>query len=155
MRHQLYREQQLNCDIATAWHFFSSPANLATITPRQMGFTVRTPYGDEPIYEGMIIQYTVSPLFRIPLQWTTRITQMDSYVSFTDFQEKGPYRYWNHFHEFIPNEWGVLVRDRVDYELPLGWLGALAHAVLVKRKLAEIFDFRHKALESMFNTKNN
>lgn len=155
MRHQLYREQQLSCDIETAWLFFASPENLAAITPWQMGFTVRPPVPDGPIHEGMIIRYTVSPLFRIPLRWTTRITQVDPYVSFTDFQEKGPYRYWNHFHEFIPNDRGVLVKDRVDYELPFGWLGTLAHKLIVKRKLTEIFDFRRTVLENMFNTKNN
>ncbi len=151
MRYQLYREQQLSCDIDTAWQFFASPENLAAITPPQMGFTVRSAAPDGPIQAGTIIRYTVSPLFGIPLRWTTRITQVDPYVSFTDFQEKGPYRYWNHFHEFIPNERGVLIRDRVDYELPFGWLGRLVRNLLVRRKLTEIFDYRRAALANRFN----
>lgn len=153
MRYQLYREQQLNCDIDTAWAFFSSPQNLSKITPKDMGFTVLSNYKNEPIFEGMVIDYTVSPLLKIPLKWRTRIVQVDPYKSFTDFQENGPYKYWNHFHEFIVNQKGVLMKDTVEYELPLGILGALAHQVLVKNKLSQIFNYRYNVLEKMFNQK--
>lgn len=135
MRYQLYREQQLHCDLATAWAFFSDPENLSRITPKDMGFTVLSDYQNEPIYEGMLIDYTVSPILRIPLKWQTKITQVDAPRSFTDFQQKGPYKYWNHYHELIPNADGVLMKDTVDYELPFGVLGALAHQIFVKKKL--------------------
>lgn len=153
MRHQLYREQQLNCDIETAWHFFSTPLNLSKITPKDMAFTVISESNNEQIFEGMIIEYTVSPLLRIPLKWRTRITQVQLNRSFTDFQERGPYKYWSHYHEFISNENGVLVKDTVDYELPFGILGTIAHHVFVKNKLANIFDFRYDVLEKRFNKK--
>lgn len=150
MKHQLYREQQLYCDIETAWEFFSSPMNLSKITPKDMGFTVLSDFENEPIYEGMLIDYTVSPFLGIPLKWQTKVTQVDTLKSFTDFQQKGPYKYWNHFHEFIPNEDGVLMKDTVDYELPLGVLGTVAHRVFVKKKLESIFDFRYQFLEKQF-----
>lgn len=151
MRHQLYREQQLNCDIDTAWQFFSSPFNLTKITPKDMGFIVTSDLADEPIYEGMIIEYKVSPLLKIPMKWKTKITQVEHNKSFADFQQKGPYKYWNHFHEFIPNEKGVLVKDTVDYELPLGILGSVAHRLFVKNKLNHIFNYRYGILEKLFN----
>ncbi len=53
MRYQLYKEQQLNCDIETAWEFFSSPHNLSTITPKDMAFTVTSDLADEPIYNRL------------------------------------------------------------------------------------------------------
>lgn len=151
MKYQLYREQQLHCDIETAWHFFSSPMNLSKITPKDMGFKVLSDYNNEQIIEGMIINYTVSPLLNIPLKWRTRISQVQLNKSFTDFQEKGPYKYWKHFHEFIPNKDGVLIKDTVDYELPFGILGNIAHSIFVKKKLAHIFDFRYGVLEKLFN----
>lgn len=154
MRYQLHREQQLNCDVKTAWDFFSSPNNLSRITPTDMGFTVLTKDTDQELYEGMIINYTVSPLFHIPLKWQTRIKQVNRDKSFMDFQEKGPYKYWNHFHEFIPNDKGVLMKDTVDYELPLGFLGTIVHRLLVQKKLKNIFDFRYQVLEKMFNSKS-
>ena len=151
MKYQLYREQQLNCDSETAWHFFSSPLNLSTITPKDMAFTLLSKIAAQQIFEGMIIDYTVSPILGIPLKWRTRITQVELNKSFTDFQEIGPYKYWNHFHELIPNSMGVLMKDTIDYELPLAFLGDLAHQIFVKRKLEKIFEYRYKVLEEIFN----
>lgn len=153
MVHQLKREQQLNCDIDTAWKFFSSANNLSRITPKDMNFIVRTHLEDDEIYEGMIIDYYVSPLFGIKMDWQTEITQVNHHRSFTDFQKKGPYKLWNHFHEFIPNDQGVLIKDTVDYELPLGFLGEIAHGLFVKNKLEHIFSYRFKVLQEMFNSK--
>lgn len=155
MKHQLYREQQLNCDIETAWLFFSEPMNLSNITPKNMDFTVLTNHNNAPIFEGMIIDYTVAPLLNIPLKWRTRISQVELYKSFTDFQEKGPYKYWNHLHEFIPNEKGVLMKDTVDYELPMGVIGNLMHSFVIKKKLIHIFNFRYNVLEQLFNQTKN
>lgn len=152
MVYQLRKTQQLHCDVQTAWKFFSSPHNLSRITPKDMRFIVLSNLKEDAIYEGMTIDYKVSPLLGIPMIWQTKITQVDKWKSFTDYQEKGPYKLWNHFHEFIPNERGVLMKDTVDYELPLGFLGTIAHKVLVQSKLQYIFDYRRLVLEDLFNT---
>jgi len=150
MKYQLYREQQLNCDIQTAWDFFSSPMNLSKITPKDLGFTVLSNLKDESIFEGMLIQYKVSPLLNIPLKWVTKITQVDENKSFTDFQLSGPYKYWNHLHEFVPNEYGVLMKDTLHYELPFGFLGQLMHQLIVKNKIEKIFNYRYQFLSQYF-----
>jgi len=151
MKHKLFREQQLNCDIQTAWKFFSSANNLSEITPNDMKFTVLSHFENDEIFEGMIIDYFVSPLFGIKMKWKTEIIQVDFQKSFTDFQKKGPYKIWHHHHEFIENENGVLMKDTVDYELPFGFLGEIAHSVLVKKKLENIFNYRYKVLAERFN----
>ncbi|WP_312900111.1 SRPBCC family protein [Chryseobacterium taichungense] len=154
MKHRLFREQQLNCDIDTAWKFFSSAKNLSKITPEDMKFIVLTKFENDEIYEGMIIDYFVSPLFGIKLKWKTEIIQVSFRKSFTDFQKKGPYKLWNHHHEFIENENGVLMKDTVDYKLPFGFLGEIAHKIFVKNKLQHIFDYRFNVLEKRFNQNN-
>lgn len=143
--------QQLNCSIDEAWDFFSSPHNLAVITPPEMKFTVRSKLADEPIFEGMLIDYYVTPLFGIKMKWRTEITQVDFQKSFTDYQLKGPYKRWNHQHLFFPNEQGVLMEDIIHYKLPFGFLGKLAHPLLVKRKIKGIFDYRKSVLDQKFN----
>lgn len=153
MVHQLKRQQQLNCDIKTAWKFFSSANNLSEITPKDMNFVVRTQLSNDEIYEGMLIDYYVSPLFGIKLNWQTEITQVNFQESFTDFQKKGPFKLWNHFHEFILNDKGVLMVDTISYELPFGFLGEIVHSLIVKKKLKNIFDYRFKILEETFNKK--
>ncbi|MDQ1803599.1 SRPBCC family protein [Chryseobacterium sp. CKR4-1] len=153
MVHQLQREQQLYCDLETAWRFFSSANNLSKITPKDMNFIVLTKLENDEIYEGMIIDYYVSPLLGIKMSWQTEIIQVSFQKSFTDFQKKGPYKLWNHFHEFIPNEKGVLMRDTINYELPMGVLGEVAHGLFVKNKIEHIFNYRYQILEKMFNEK--
>jgi hypothetical protein len=39
--------------------------------------------------------------------------------------------------------------DRVEFELYLGLIGRAANAVIVRRLLAQIFDFRQHAIESL------
>nr|WP_121272169.1 SRPBCC family protein [Pedobacter schmidteae] len=151
MFYQFKAEQQLNCDITTAWNFFSSPHNLTRITPKNMNFRVITKLSDVPIYEGMLIDYSVSPVLGIPMKWQTLITQVDPQKSFTDFQKKGPYSLWHHYHEFIPNEKGVLMKDTVDYKLPFSFLGTFAHRIFVKKRLQHIFNYRYQILEQLFN----
>ena len=41
--------------------------------------------------------------------------------------------------------------DKVDYELPFGLLGNIAHALFVKKKLEKIFNYRFHVLENLFN----
>ena len=152
MRHRINREQRLQIDIDKAWRFFSSPYNLSKITPPEFGFVVLNEIEPE-IYEGMEIAYSVSPLFGIPLKWRTVITSVDPKKSFTDFQAKGPYRYWSHRHEFEPDGDGVTMRDTIEYEMPMGFLGELAHRLVVKDKLKTLFDHRFEILEKMFNNR--
>ena len=66
--HQLKRTQQLPIDLQTAWDFFSSPKNLATITPDELGFTILSEL-PEKMYPGLFIKYKVTPLLGIPLTW--------------------------------------------------------------------------------------
>ena len=151
MLYQLHRTQQLNCDEQTAWDFFSSPHNLSAITPAEMRFSIKNGVKGDHIFPGMKINYKVSPLFSIPLNWQTIITQVDERRSFTDVQNKGPYKVWRHFHEFVPNEKGVLMKDTVSYSLPFGFIGKLVHSLLVKKKLRKIFDYRYRVIETLFN----
>lgn len=152
MRYKLYREQQLNCDLETAWEFFSSPYNLSKITPQDMGFTVTSDLDDhQAIYEGMEISYIVSPLLKIPMKWKTKITKVEFQKNFTDIQAKGPYKYWSHFHELEANDKGVLVKDTVNYEMPFGFIGTIVHKLFVRKKLESIFSYRYQFLDRKFN----
>ena len=62
----------------------------------------------------------------------------------------GPYNIWHHEHHFEQVPGGVKMTDLVHYRLPLGWLGKLAHHLLVKQQLAALFEYRHKTVEKIF-----
>lgn len=114
-----------------------------------MGFDI-TSETEEKMYAGQIITYTVRPLFNIPMTWVTEITHVKDKEFFVDEQRFGPYALWHHKHFFKEIEKGVEMTDRVDYALPLGILGQIAHPIIVKNKLKEIFDFRYKKVEELF-----
>jgi ligand-binding SRPBCC domain-containing protein len=85
---------------------------------------------------------------------------------FTDEQESGPFASWKHEHIFEegvadiegarsgsrlkPRQSGTWVRDRVQYSLPLGPLGAVAHWLQVRRELENLFAFRRERLRERF-----
>lgn len=147
--YQLKRKQLVKSDINTCWDFFSSPQNLKRITPPYMGFNIKFEM-PEKMYEGLMIEYSVKPVLGIPMTWITEIKTVKDNLFFVDEQRKGPYKMWHHEHHFKEVDGGVEMTDIVSYEIPLGILGRLAHVLFVKKKLAEIFDFRIKMVDEIF-----
>lgn len=143
-------KQFLPIDISQAWSFFSSAANLAVITPPEMDFKILSKLPEGEIYEGLQIDYTVKPLFGIPLHWKTEIGDTKVRHYFTDKQIKGPYKKWEHTHTFTPYESGVLMTDLVNYELPFGIIGKLAHYLFIRKKIERIFQYRNQKLTKLF-----
>lgn len=142
----LQTEQIIPISLAEAWDFFSSPANLAKITPSHMGFNIISKHHGEKMYAGQIIEYTVKPIWGIPLYWMTEITHVQEGAYFVDEQRFGPYVMWHHQHHFKEVSEGVMMTDIVHYKIPLGFLGDIAHWLFVKKQLQGIFDFRFKAV---------
>lgn len=141
--------QLLNTSISEAWNFFSDPENLSKITPGYMDFQI-TSGKPQKMYRGQMITYKVSPFPGIRANWVTEITQVSEGHYFVDEQRFGPYRMWHHEHHFEIGDEGILMRDRVSYKLPLGIVGRLAHFLLIKKQLAQIFTFREKFLNKLF-----
>ena len=71
-----------------------------------------------------------------------------------DEQRYGPYKLWHHKHFFNKIEDGVEMIDVVDYRLPFGILGRMAHTFFIKKKLNQIFDYRYEVLENKFGIIN-
>lgn len=124
--------------------FFARPRNLHRITPAGMGFEYLTHDGE--MRAGLEIGYRIRPLFGIPVGWLTRITAYDPPHEFRDIQLKGPYRRWEHHHRFEAVEGGTLVRDEVDYEVPIGPAGDVVNHLVIRNELAWIFLYRTWAI---------
>jgi ligand-binding SRPBCC domain-containing protein len=52
-------------------------------------------------------------------------------------------------HEFAETPDGTIVSDCVDYTLPLGPLGRIAHSLIVGRQLKAIFEYRQRAMPKL------
>ena len=145
--YHLERSQVVHQAIEQVFTFFADAENLELITPPFLHFRILTP---PPIQmrPGTLIDYHLR-LFHIPICWRTRIESFEPRQHFTDVQIAGPYRRWHHLHEFSVVQEGTLVRDTIDYELPLGPLGVLAHTLVVQRLLRQIFDYRRQRVSGL------
>jgi ligand-binding SRPBCC domain-containing protein len=148
--YQFNKQQKINCSVDELWQFISSPSNLKEITPDYMGFDIVTKNLPDKMYPGMVICYKVSPLFGIKTTWVTEITQLVEKKYFVDEQRVGPYSIWQHQHIIEPIENGTLMTDIVSYAPPLGFIGAIANSLIIKKKLNEIFDYRTEAVEKRY-----
>ncbi len=146
---QLSAQQTLPITKKEAWDFLSDPKNLATITPDHMGFNILSG-ADRKMYPGQIIQYQVKPFPFYSTTWVTEITHVVDGEYFVDEQRFGPYALWHHKHFLKKVKEGVLMEDIIDYKLPFGFLGILAHPLLVKSQLRGIFEYREEKLNALF-----
>ncbi|MEO8591315.1 MAG: SRPBCC family protein [Flavobacteriales bacterium] len=148
--HVLEREQLLPIPIDEAWPFFTSPRNLIHITPPSMGLVIHEPLDDTLTFPGQRFTYTVRPLLGGSAFLGTLIERVEAPILFVDTQVKGPFKRWWHQHRFEAADGGTRMLDRLEYELPLGSLGDLAHVLLVKRRIRAIFNQRYRVLEDLF-----
>jgi ligand-binding SRPBCC domain-containing protein len=140
----LEREIVVPLDEREAFAFFEDPRNLARITPPWLRFEIAAKR-DIEMREGAVIDYTIRWM-GISLAWKTTITAYDPPRFFVDEQTRGPYALWRHRHTLEPVPGGTRIADRVEYALPLGLLGRLAHWLVVRRQLEHIFAYRAKAV---------
>jgi ligand-binding SRPBCC domain-containing protein len=145
---RLDRRQFIPRPRSEVFGFFADAANLETLTPDFLKFHILTPL---PITmrPGTLIDYELT-LMGVRFHWQTLIEQFEPELRFVDVQLRGPYRRWHHEHRFEEFEGGTWVIDRVDYEMPLGPLGRMAHALWVARSLEQIFAYRAAKMRELF-----
>ena len=122
--------------------FFSKATNLERLMPDWLDFQTLSP---PPIImqEGTEIDYQFKLRF-LKMKWRARIVDWSPPHQFVDEQTKGPYRFWRHKHLFKDVEGGCLIKDCVDYAVPLGWL---IHRWWVRPDIERIFSIRKHAVE--------
>jgi len=145
----LRREQFVARPLEEVFEFFSDARNLQVITPPWLNFQILTP-GPIDIKPGLLLDYRLK-WHGFTIAWRTEIETWDPPHTFTDKQVRGPYKLWRHTHTFAEVEGGTHMTDHVDYELPLGPLGTIAHQMGVRRDLEQVFDYRQKVISDRFS----
>jgi len=97
--------------------------------------------------------------FGLPMQMTSRITQFSFPDSFTDEQQRGPFRAFRHVHEFLPDSSGpdaslpdggrTLMLDHVEFTAPFGVLGRLVEKAFLGRYLKHLIEERNRYLQGV------
>lgn len=80
----------------------------------------------------------------VPSRWVAEHTAYDPPHSFEDVQISGPFASWRHKHIIEQHAEGALLRDEIEFEPPMLFLGHLAAPYLITPKLEKMFEFRHK-----------
>lgn len=166
MPYSFRSEQWLPYPVETVFAFFADPENLpAVLPPRQRARIERVTLVPPPRVNGVKtssaaagtgsrIVLSLRPLPWIPIRvrWHAEITQFDANRSFCDRQLRGPFAYWQHSHRVraLDRNGPTVLTDEVEYDLPLGFLGHMAHALFVQKQIEAAFAYRReKTLETL------
>jgi ligand-binding SRPBCC domain-containing protein len=80
----------------------------------------------------------------ITMQWIAEHTIYDPPRVFEDIQIKGPFRNWRHRHVILPHAEGAILKDEIEYDPPLGFLGRALAPLLIENRLSKLFEYRHQ-----------
>lgn len=79
-----------------------------------------------------------------PVKWVARHTRYEPPRMFEDVQMSGPFKSWRHRHIVLPHASGALLRDEIEYEVPLSFVGKSIAPVFIESKLEKMFAYRHE-----------
>lgn len=88
--------------------------------------------------------------FGVPLQMTSRITQMVAPDYFVDEQVQGPFRTFRHVHEFTDDADGTTMVDRIEFAAPFGPLGRLVEKMILAGYMQKLIETRNLHLTGDF-----
>jgi len=157
--------------------FFANPGNLPHLMPKWQQARIDSsrlvappprPVAADPELRfqspaagaGSEMAISFRPIARLPFRvgWLARITEFEWNSYFRDEQVKGPFASWKHRHGIATETRaddsgtpvnGTLISDEVEYSLPIGPLGSVAHALVVRRQMEATFAYRQRRLDAI------
>lgn len=139
-------EQRVNASLEVVAAFFSETRNLERLTPRELKWRILS--DASTMHLGATVDYSLR-VHGVPVRWRSLASEWSMPDGFADVQVRGPYLWWKHTHSFVKEGSGTLVRDSVEYALPLPPFGALLRR-MVRRDIESAFAFRRRELERIF-----
>jgi ligand-binding SRPBCC domain-containing protein len=171
MVHRVQFEQWVPAAIEKVFLFFATPSNLPRIMPPDTRTELTalrlvppsTVSIGEPVIAnlnslagvGSEIVTSFRPLASLPFRarWIALITEFEWNHHFADIQKKGPFKRFQHRHEFSletrNGASGTTVRDVIEYDPGFGGLGDLAQRLFITPSLKQTFEYRQKMLEKL------
>lgn len=171
MIHRIQFEQWVPFALEKVFLFFANPRNLPRIMPPGTATQLAALRLVPPVVSswqpvarldqlagmGSEIVTSFRPLPFIPLrtEWIALITEFEWNHHFADIQKKGPFKRFQHRHEFSMElrngANGTIVRDLIEYDPGFGRLGDLARKLFIAPGLKQTFEYRQKMLEKLLS----
>jgi len=153
-------ETTIASPLERVWAFYSDPVNaLPALTPPDVEVSMES--ADVPVKVGSRIVLNIrQPVLGRRVRWVAKIVEyrpphpvaFGEEARFVDEQESGPFAMWRHEHDFERvDEKTTRMLDRVTYRVPLGPIGWIADVVFVRRKLNEMFRYRHAQTKKLLD----
>jgi ligand-binding SRPBCC domain-containing protein len=136
------RESLIRAPAERVFAFHQLPDALHRLTPLWEKTQLIAPSRSLEIGERTTVRLRLFGL--VPVLCVSEHTRFDPPRMFEDRMLRGPFRRWIHRHLVIPADSGTILRDEVDYDLPLWPLGNLFAPVLVEPRLKRLFEYRHE-----------
>ena len=168
MTYRVQFEQWVPIAIEKVFLFFANPNNLPRIMPPDSGTELAAlrlahpPDSMAPVLNpdslagvGSEIVTSFRPFTFLPFraQWVALITEFEWNHQFADIQKKGPFKQFQHRHEFSVETRngvsGTTVRDVIEYDPGFGLLGNLARKLFIAPSLRQTFEYRQSRLEML------
>lgn len=151
--HTYERTVRIDAPFEDVWQFHSTEAGLEALTPEWMRLEISSvtgPDGEpdpEVLETGSTVRAGIRPFGVGPRQnWVSDIVARERSNGsgyFVDTMGEGPFRKWEHSHLFYADDDETVIRDRVEYELPLGPLDRVFGPFAVVG-FEPMFWFRHR-----------
>jgi ligand-binding SRPBCC domain-containing protein len=155
MRYRFKTEQSLPYSLEAVFAFFADPANLPRLMPAwqaaRIDSTTLVPPSEAPqsttiAGDGSTISLSLRPFPLSPLRlpWIAVIEDFRWLEGFCDVQQRGPFQYWRHCHSVHADGASTVLCDEVEYQVPFGPLGSLAHTLILRRQIESTFHYRQQ-----------
>jgi len=132
-------ESVIEASIEEVFAFHERPDAFALLSPPWEAT-------DHPAAQQLKIGTVVKLRNRVGIVWIDIVAEHVAYEKnqrFEDVMTRGPFAKWHHKHLFLPDPKGCLLRDEIEYQLPLGVLGRLIAPLAVVPRLKRMFRYRH------------
>jgi len=144
------KESRINASPEEVFRFHESRDALRQLIPPWENMKPAESAASLQVGSRVILRGRIGPF---PIRWVAIHTEYDPPRLFADRQESGPFAYWYHRHRFLEDgQGGTMLRDEVDYALPLGVIGRWLGGGLVRRKLEAMFQYRHETTRRLIES---
>jgi len=92
--------------------------------------------------------------FGIWLTHKSKITELRHYDYFVDEMQEGHFKFFKHSHYFRPECGGTEMTDKIEYEVPLGFIGGFFDDVVLRAYLRRLVKARNAVIKTLAEKSN-
>ena len=136
------KESVFPVSASVLWAFHERSDAFELLTPPWQRIEIVQPPASLEVGTRVVVRAKIGPI------WRTIVAEHIEYERgrmFADRMIEGPFRRWVHHHVITSNGPSEsMLRDDVEYELPLGIAGRIVGGPIARRQLDRLFAYRHE-----------